>query len=180
MKNILLGVTGSIAAYKACELISLLKKKGMSVRCVLSRDAGKFVTPLTMETLTGKKVGSDMFELPEERNPEHISLADEADVILVAPATADIIGKIASGICDDLLSCTVCAASSPVILAPAMNDRMYNNPIVQDKITYLKSKGYHFVDPIKGNLACGREGMGHLASLEDIIKKTEEVLSGAS
>ena len=177
-KNILLGVTGSIASYKACDLISLLRKKGHSVRCVMSRDAKWFVTPLTLETLTGKKVVEDMFRLPEVREPVHISLADEADLILIAPATADIIGKIASGIADDMLACTVCASDCPVVFAPAMNDRMYKNPVVQDKIQYLREKGYHFIDPVEGHLACDREGMGHLAPLEKIIEEAEKVLAG--
>ncbi|MBD3379024.1 MAG: phosphopantothenoylcysteine decarboxylase [Candidatus Omnitrophica bacterium] len=177
MKNILLGVTGSIAAYKACELVSIFRKKGMSVRCALSGDAEKFVTALTFETLTGKKAAKDLFALPDTRSPEHISLAEEADIVLIAPATADIIGKIASGICDDVLTCAVCASSSPVVIAPAMNDNMYRNPVLGDKIQYLRSKGYHFVDPVEGNLACGRKGIGHLAPLEEIVKKTEEVLA---
>ena len=176
-RNILLGVTGSIAGYKACELIGLFRKKGYEVRCVMSADAKWFVTPLTLETLTGKKVAMDMFSLPEEREPAHISLAEEADVILVAPATADIIGKVAAGICDDILACTVCAATAPVIFAPAMNDNMYNNPVVQDKIGYLREKGYHFIEPVVGHLACGREGVGHLAPLETIVEETEKLLT---
>jgi phosphopantothenoylcysteine decarboxylase/phosphopantothenate--cysteine ligase len=177
-KNILLGVTGSIASYKACDLVGLLRKKGHSVRCVMSRDAKWFVTPLTLETLTGQKVVEDMFRLPENRDPIHVSLADEADIILIAPATADVIGKVASGIADDMLTCTICASDCPVVFAPAMNDRMYNNPIVQDKIQYLREKGYHFIDPVVGHLACGREGIGHLAPLERIVEKTEKILAG--
>jgi phosphopantothenoylcysteine decarboxylase/phosphopantothenate--cysteine ligase len=176
-KNILLGVTGSIAGYKACELISLLRKKDHSVRCVMSKDAKWFVTPLTLQTLSGKEVASKMFPPPDKHDPLHISLADEADLILIAPATADVIGKLASGVCDDILACTVFASDCPVVLAPAMNDKMYNNAIVQDKIAYLKKKGYHFVDPVVGHLACGREGIGHLAPLETIIKKVESVLA---
>lgn len=175
-KNILLGVTGSIASYKACDLIGIFKKKGYSVKCVMSRDAKWFVTTHTLETLSGAKVACDMFQLPAERTPEHVSLAEEAEVVLIAPATADIIGRIASGICDDILTCTVFASDRPVIFAPAMNDKMYNNPIIQENISRLKGKGYHFVGPVAGNLACGREGMGHLAPLEEIVKKTEEIL----
>ncbi len=175
-KNILLGVTGSIAAFKACDLIGLLRKKGYSVRCVMSRDAKWFVTPLTLETLTQKKVIDDMFALPGERNPAHISLADEADLALIAPATADVIGKIAAGICDDILTCAICASDRPVAFAPAMNDTMFKNPIVQDNIKYLKEKGYHFIDPVEGHLACGREGMGHLAPLENIVDEVGKIL----
>ena len=176
-KNILLGVTGSIASYKACDLVGLLRKKGFSVRCVMSKDAEWFVTPLTLETLTGKNVVRKMFPPPEKKDPVHISLADEADLILIAPATADIIGKIASGISDDILCCTVFASDCPVVLAPAMNDKMYNNPVIQDKISYLRDKGYHFIDPVVGHLACGREGVGHLAPLDVIVKRAESILA---
>lgn len=176
-KKIILGVTGSIAAFKACDIVSLFKKKGYSVRCVMSKDAEWFITPLTLETLTGEKVAKNMFDLPEERNPLHISLAEEGSAILIAPATADIIAKIAAGICDDILTCTVMAASCPVVIAPAMNDKMYTNGIIQEKIQYLKEKGYTFVDPVVGNLACGREGVGHLAPLEKIVEETEKLLT---
>lgn len=174
--KIVLGVTASIAGFKACELIGLLRKKGYAVKCVMSPDAKWFVAPLTLETLSGEKVVSDMFSLPGERSPAHISLAEEADLILVAPATADIIAKVAAGICDDILTCTVCASSAPVVFAPAMNDNMYSNPVIQDKINYLRGKGYHFIDPVKGPLACGREGVGRLAPLETIVEKAESLL----
>ena len=176
-KTIVLGVTGSIASYKACEVISILRKKKYTVKCVMSPDAKWFITPLTLETLTNEKVVEDMFSLPENRDPVHISLADEADAILVAPATADIIGKVASGICDNVLTCIIAASGAPVIFAPAMNDKMFTNPIVQDKISYLKEKGYYFIDPVEGHLACGREGIGHLADVETIVSETEKILS---
>lgn len=175
-KNILLGVTGSIAAFKACDLVGLLRKKGYSVRCAMSPDAKWFVTPLTLETLTGKTVATDMFALPENRDPYHISLAEEADLILISPATADIIGKISSGIASDILTCTVFASESPVVFAPAMNDIMFKNPIVQENIKYLKEKGYHFVGPVEGHLACGHEGIGHLSPLETIVEEVEKIL----
>lgn len=176
-KKILLGVTGSIASYKACDLIGFFRKKGFTVRCVMSRDAGRFITPLTLETLSGEKVISRMFRLPDNRDPIHVSLADEADLILIAPATADIIAKIAAGLCDDILTCTVCASDRPVLFAPAMNDKMFNNPIVQEKIKYLREKGYHFIDPVEGRLACGREGIGHLAPLGKIVEEAERILA---
>lgn len=175
-KTVVLGITASIAAYKACDLIGILRKKGYSVKCVLTPDAKWFVTPTTIETLSGEKAVDSMFERPERREVAHISLADRADVILIVPATADIICKIAAGICDDILSCTVAAAKCPTVFAPAMNDRMYSNPIIQDKMAYLKEKGYHFVDPIEGHLACGREGMGHLALPETIVDRVEKIL----
>ena len=176
-KNVLLGVTGSIAAYKACELVGKFRKAGFSVRCIMSRDAGYFITPLTLEVLSGKKVVSDMFSRPEKLDPAHISLTDEADVILIAPASADAIGKIASGICDDIVTCSVAAAGCPVVVAPAMNDRMYTNPVIQDKIGYLKEKGFIFIDPVKGHLACGREGVGRLAPLDRIVEETQKALA---
>jgi len=143
----------------------------------MSPDAAKFVKPLVFDTLSGQKTVTKMFRSSEIRNPEHIALSEEADIILVAPATADIIGKVASGIADDILSCTICATDRPVVFAPAMNDKMFNNPIVQDKIKYLREKGYHFVDPVVGQLACGREGIGHLAPLEEIVSRVEKILS---
>ena len=176
-KNIVLGITASIASYKACDLVGAFRKKGFSVQCVMSPDAKHFVTPLTLETLSGNKVVDSMFSLPDNREPIHISLADKADIVLIAPATADIIGKLAAGICDDILTCTVCATKAPVLLAPAMNDNMFNNAIVQDKIEYLKGKGYKFIAPVKGHLACGREGIGHLAPLEDIVAATEKAIN---
>lgn len=176
-KRIILGVTASIASFKACDLIGLLRKKGHSVRCVLSRDAKWFVAPLVLETLTGENVVGEMFNLNDNRSPVHISLSDEADLVLVAPATCDVICKVAAGICDDILLCTICSTDKPVVFAPAMNDKMFTNPIVQEKIAYLKKKGYHFVDPVKGHLACDREGIGHLAPLEKIVKEVNRILS---
>lgn len=176
MKKILLAITASIAGYKACEIIGVLRKKDHNVKCIMSKDAKWFVTAMTLETLSGNKVVSDMFSLPEKRIPEHISLADEADIILVAPATADIIAKVACGICDDIVSCTICASDKPVVFAPAMNDKMYNNPIVQGNIRKLKNLGYYFVGPINGHLACGRQGEGHLASPKDIVDFTEDII----
>jgi len=139
--------------------------------------AEQFITALTLETLTNKKVVRDMFSLPIERAPAHISLAEEADIILVAPASANMIAKCAAGISDDALSCTIAAADCPVIFAPAMNDKMFTNVILQEKIEYLKTKGYHFVDPVEGHLACGRTGMGHLAPIEQIVEKAEGFLA---
>ncbi|MDD4957374.1 MAG: flavoprotein [Candidatus Omnitrophica bacterium] len=176
-KVVLLGVTGSIAAYKSCEMIRLFRHKGYEVRCVMSRDADKFITRLTLETLSGKEAFSDMFRMPDKRKPEHISLAEEADIILIAPATADIIAKTAAGLCDDLLSCVICAYKGPVVFAPAMNDNMFDNPIIQDKIEYLRNKGYYFVSPVKGPLACGKTGIGHLAPVETIVLETEKILA---
>ena len=175
MRNVLLAVTASIAGYKACEIISVLRKRSYDVKCMMSKDAKWFVTEMTLETLSGNKVVSDMFSLPKNRSPEHISLAEGSDIILVAPATADIIAKVACGICDDIVSCTICAADKPVIFAPAMNDNMYKNPIVQENIQKLKDSGYYFVGPVEGHLACGRQGEGHIASPEEIVNFTENI-----
>ncbi len=172
-KTVILGISASIAAYKSCEIIRSLVKKKVNVKCVLSRDASNFITPLTLESLSGNKVHSDMFALPDERKIEHISLADEADCVLIAPATADIIARIASGMADDILASVVCtaAAQRPIVIAPAMNSNMYKNPILQDKIAYLKEKGFHFIGPEEGSLACGTEGRGRFASEEKIVSE---------
>ena len=175
-RNIILGISGSIAAYKAASLITNLRKKGFNVISILTKEAEKFITPLTIETLSGNKVYTDMFELPEKREVVHVSLAKIADIIVISPATANIIGKIASGISDDLLTCAVISSKSPVLFAPAMNDNMYRNKITQKNIQNLKKIGYEFIDPTYGHLACGYEGVGHLADINQIIKKIEKIL----
>jgi len=174
--SVILGVTGSIAAYKACELVSLFKKDGFDVTVLLTKEALEFVTPLTFETLSGNKVVTDMFALPGSRCPIHTSLADKADIILIAPATANLIGKLACGICDDILSCTVFASNAPVLIAPAMNDKMYRHSIVQANIEKLKKTGYHFIGPIKGHLACGHEDIGHIAGSANIVHEAKRLL----
>jgi phosphopantothenoylcysteine decarboxylase/phosphopantothenate--cysteine ligase len=176
IKTVILGVTGSIAAYKACELTSLLKKEGFDVRVILTKEAKEFVTSLTLQTLSQNKVITDMFESPEEWSPVHTSLAKAADLVLIAPATANIIAKIASGICDDMLTCTVFATEAPVVIAPAMNDKMFEHRITQENIAKLKKIGYHFVGPIKGHLSCGCEGMGHIAGISDIVTKVKRLM----
>lgn len=175
-KNIVLGITGSIAAYKACDLINLLKKKGHDVTCIMTKDAEEFITPLTLETLSQNKVYKNMFELPEKREVVHISLSKKADIIVICPATANIIAKTAAGIADDLLTCTVISSRCPTLIAPAMNDNMYKNTITQENIKKLKKHNFKFVDPIRGHLACGYEGIGHLADLNQIIKQIEKIL----
>jgi len=176
VKTILLGITGSIAAYKACGLITRLVKKGYNVICVTTAEAEEFITALTLETLSGNKVYRDMFRLPEKREIAHVSLARKADVIVICPATANIIAKLASGICDDLLTSTVISSTSPVLVAPAMNDKMYRNKITRRNMQELKKAGYAFIDPVRGQLACGYVGLGHLADTGHIIKKIEKIL----
>lgn len=178
-KTVIIGITGSIAAYKACGLISALRKKGREVICVLTGEAGEFVTPLTLETLSGNKVYRDMFELPDRREVAHVSLAKRADLIVLCPATANIIGKLAGGICDDLLTCTVISSAGPVLIVPAMNERMYRHKIVQKNIRELEKTGYKFIHPIRGRLACGTVGEGHLADPGNIMKGIDKILAGS-
>jgi phosphopantothenoylcysteine decarboxylase/phosphopantothenate--cysteine ligase len=176
-KNIVLGVTGGIAAYKALELTRLIKKEGACVWPIMTNSATKLITPLSFETLAGKPVLYDLFATGGGSNISHIELADRADLLVIAPATANIIGKIASGIADDLLSTVVMATGAKVLIAPAMNHRMYENPIVKGNIERLRAQGYCFVGPAEGELACGWEGMGRLAPLEEIMEGIEECLS---
>ncbi|MCX8093780.1 MAG: bifunctional phosphopantothenoylcysteine decarboxylase/phosphopantothenate--cysteine ligase CoaBC [Candidatus Goldbacteria bacterium] len=168
--SILLGITGSIAAYKACDLVRIFRELDFTVFCVMTACAEKFITPLTLKTLSCNPVFTDMFF--DAKNPGastiHIDLAKDCDVILVAPATANIIGKVASGIADDLLSTVIMATDKKVIFAPAMNTNMWNNKIVQENVDKLKKAGYLFVGPKKGKLACGDYGEGHIAEIEEI------------
>ena len=168
-KQIGIGVTGSIAAYKAAEIVSCLSQQGANVTVVMTAGAAKFVTPLTFQTLSHHKVIIDLFTEDYAFDPQHIALAEKLDALLIAPASGNIIGKIASGIADDALTTLVMSVqASRVIIAPAMNERMYLNPIVQDNIKRLKKQGYHFIEPAKGHLACG-SGIGRLADFDTII-----------
>ena len=175
-KNIILGVTASIAIYKACEIVRRLKDKNFSVTVVMTEEAEEFIKPALFAHLSGNKVYRGFFVEPGGWEVEHVSLAQKAGLVLIAPATANIIGKIAAGICDDLLTCVVCAARAPVLICPAMNENMYKNRIVQDNIKKLKSLGYRFVEPKTGRLACGKVGMGCLAEVEEIVKAVEKIL----
>lgn len=175
-KKILLGVTGGIAAYKALELISLLKKSGAEVKVIMTKAACEFVTPLSFQTLSQNMVATDMFEEPKAWEVRHISLAKWADIVVVAPATANIIGKMANGIADDMLSTVLMACKAPIMVAPAMNTAMYENPVTQRNIKTLKELGMKFVEPSEGMLACGDEGKGRLASPELIYNKIVETL----
>jgi len=176
-KKILVGVTGGIAAYKAAELVSSLRRNGASVRVIMTQAATKFVTPITFQTLSGFPVRSELFVDWSQDFIPHIANADWADVVAIVPATANIIGKIAHGIADDLLTTTVMAAEVPVILAPAMNEKMYKNPVFQRNIKLLQSMGYHFVEPEVGRLACEQIGKGRLASIDKIIEHIEMLTS---
>lgn len=174
-KNILIGITGGIAAYKICSLIRLYKKARANVRVVVTPNALNFVTKLTLQTLSGNEVYVDNFEINEYK-PEHISLC-ESDIFVIAPASANTISKMANGICDNLLLSTACAFSKPILLAPAMNTNMWNNPFVQENITKLKKNGYNILNPDTGYLACGTTGIGRMAEIEDIFETTSKILS---
>jgi phosphopantothenoylcysteine decarboxylase/phosphopantothenate--cysteine ligase len=161
-KEIILGVTGGIAVYKAVELLRLLTRAGATVHVIMTASAREFVTPLTFQTLSMNPVHTELFNLISEREISHISLADRADLFIIAPATANVIGKLANGIADDMLTTTVMATKAPVLIAPAMNVNMYQNPIYRGNESRLKEHGYLFVEPVKGLLACGWEGDGKL------------------
>jgi phosphopantothenoylcysteine decarboxylase / phosphopantothenate---cysteine ligase len=176
-KKIVLGVTGGIAAYKAAELIRELVRAGARVYVIMTRSAREFVTPLTFQTLSGNPVSTELFSLIEESEIGHISLADRADILVIAPATANIIGKIAGGIADDMLSTVVLATKAPVLLAPAMNVHMWENPTCRENIQKLRARGYRFIDPEAGELACGYEGKGRLAEVSAITEEIRSLLA---
>lgn len=176
-KNIIVGVSGGIAAYKACDLVRKLVLGGADVRVVMTKNAQQFVTPLTFQTLSNNRVSIDLFDLQRESEISHIALADNADLIVVAPATATLIGKAANGIADNLLNAIILATKSPVLFCPAMNVNMYNNSIVQDNIKKLKKHGYDVLEPGEGSLACGWEGKGRLPDTKIIIAEIERALS---
>lgn len=179
-KKIVIGITGGIAAYKAAEVVSSLVKRGAQVKVIMTAHAMEFIKPLTLETLSGNPVYYDMFSRPGAWEIDHISLAKWADLLVVVPATANILGKVAHGIADDLLSTTIMATRAQVIFAPAMNTNMYTNPIVQENISFLKSKGYMFIPPAAGRLACGDYGEGKLADIQDILDVIENYFSRKS
>lgn len=174
-KNIVLAVCGSISAYKSADIANMLTKKGFDVNIIITKSALEFITIPTLQTLSKNKVITNVFD---DYNPEevtHIALAKKADLFLIAPASADIIGKVANGIADDIVSTTVLATKAPVYIAPAMNTNMYTNPIVQHNIAKLKKFSYTFIEPGSGLLACGDTGVGKLAKVEDIIQIVEDV-----
>ncbi len=175
-KKIVLCVTGAISAYKALELARLLVKAEATVLPVMTESAGEFISALSLSTLAKNRARTGLFEIAGEGRISHIDLAQTADLIIVAPATADIIGKAASGICDDLVSTVIAAATAPVLFAPSMNCHMWENPIVRGNVEKLKTLGYHFVGPAEGELACGYEGLGRLSPVEDIMEAAEEAL----
>lgn len=176
-KNIVVGITGGIACYKTANLVSLLKKEGANVNVIMTKNSQQFITPLTLRTLSQNPVVVDMFKETDHYEVKHISLAEKADLVVIVPATANIIGKVANGIADDMLSTVIMATTSPVLFAPAMNNNMYNNKIVQSNISKLKNYGYKFVSPVVGHLACGTKAIGRLAKVEQILEEIKKELN---
>jgi phosphopantothenoylcysteine decarboxylase/phosphopantothenate--cysteine ligase len=175
-KHVLVGVTGGISAYKACELVRRLMKKSFKVTVMMTKEAAQFVTELTFRNLTNQPVFTDMFSKDVAWDPCHISLAESADLVAIVPATANFIGKIANGICDDLPSCVVMATRAKILVAPAMNDNMFLHPAFKSNLNTIKKFGYTVVSPVKGRLACGKTGIGHLAEVETIALQIEKLL----
>lgn len=175
-KTVILGVTGSIAAYKAVDIASQLSRAGVKVDVVMTEKATKFVSPLSFRAITGRAVATDMFDASSELNVTHIALARAADVVAIAPATANVIAKLAAGIADDVLCCTVLATNAPVVIAPAMDANMYENPVTQENVSRLKKRGFIFVGPKFGKLVSGVEGLGRFANTGEIIGVISQVL----
>ena len=179
-KTVILGITGSIAAYKAADIASKLTQAGAEVRVVMTESAARFITPLTLSSITGRPVVTGMWELASEFSIEHVALAEAADVVVIAPATAHIIAHLAAGIADDMLSCTVLATSVPIILAPAMDVNMFKNPVTQENLAKLKARGFIIVGPGYGRLASDKIGLGRLAEISQILDTTKQVLGRSS
>lgn len=176
-KKILLGVTGSIACYKACDLVRQLRAEGAIVQVVMTKAATQFVTPLTFQALSENKVRTDIFNLTDESEMGHIQLAAWPDLIVIAPVTADFISRVAVGLCDDLLSTLLCVTRAPVLMAPAMNVYMYENAIIQENVAKLKKHGYQFIGPASGDLACGYNGSGRLVEPAEIVSHIKKIIS---
>src|SRR3954470_13003974 len=176
-KTVVLGVTGSIAAYKSAELASLLVKQGHEVFVVMTRDAAEFITPLTLQTLSKNPVTTSFFDEKESWRPGHIDLADRANLLLIAPATANIIAELAHGLAGHPLAAIALATRAPILIAPAMNGKMWENPATQENVATLKSRGVEFIGPEEGMLACGYEGVGRLWKVDDIAFRAEFLLA---
>jgi phosphopantothenoylcysteine decarboxylase/phosphopantothenate--cysteine ligase len=176
-KEIIVAVCGGIAAHKVADLVSKLVQSGAGVSVVMTDAAQKFVTPLTFQALSARPVRTSTWELQDSSDPQHISLTERSDLLLVAPATADIIAKVAHGICDDLVSVMIAAAACPVVFAPAMNNRMWDNPIALENVTKLKSHGYQFIGPEAGWLACRNVGAGRMTEPAEIVERIGAMLA---
>ncbi len=177
-KTVLLCVTGSIAAYRACDLVRELRSEGANVVCLMTEAAKRFVAPLTFRSISGNPVYSDPFSDQEDWSVLHTTLADRADLILIAPATADILARLAGGFASDLVTSVVLASRAKVLIAPAMNDHMFAHPITQENIEKLQGIGYQFVEPIEGDLVCGRIGVGHIADNNTVLDAARKILHG--
>lgn len=176
----MLGVSGSIAAYKSADLVSRLAKSGHEVHVVMTRDAAEFITPLTLQVLSRQPVTTSLYDEKESWHPGHIELADKADLLVVAPATANVVAKFANGIADDALGAIHLATRAPVLMAPAMNGKMWEHPATQANVETLKNRGVNFIGPEDGLLACGYEGVGRLWPVEEIQEKIESILGRPS
>jgi phosphopantothenoylcysteine decarboxylase/phosphopantothenate--cysteine ligase len=177
-KTIVLGITGSIAAYKAAEIASQLTQAGAKVNVIMTKEAIQFISPVTLRAITGRHVVTEMYNLASEFNIDHVSLAEAADIVVIAPATANIIAKLAAGIADDMLCCTVLATKAPVLIAPAMETNMYNNPVTQGNLSKLKARDFVIIAPATGWLASGKEGLGRLADTDNIMGNIRQALGG--
>jgi phosphopantothenoylcysteine decarboxylase/phosphopantothenate--cysteine ligase len=177
-KTIVLGITGSIAAYKAAEIASQLTQAGAKVNVIMTKEAIQFISPVTLRAITGRPAVTEMYNLASEFSIDHVSLAEAADIVVIAPATANIIAKLAAGIADDMLCCTVLATKAPVLIAPAMETNMYNNPVTQDNLSKLKARDFVIIAAATGWLASGKEGPGRLADTNNIIGSIRQVLGG--
>ena len=178
-REFIVAVCGGISAYKSADLVSKLAQAGAGVTVVMTRSAQQFVTPLTFQALSGRPVRTDTFDLPESSDPQHIGLTERADLMIVAPATANIIAKAAHGICDDLVSVMICAAACPVVFCPAMNNRMWDNAVTQENCRKLASLGYPFIGPESGWLACRSIGSGRMSDAPKIIEQITPLLGAA-
>ncbi|HBF12509.1 MAG TPA: hypothetical protein DDW49_03825 [Deltaproteobacteria bacterium] len=174
--TVVVGVSGGIACYKTAELVRLLAKNNFNVHVVMTKAATEFVTPLTFQALSVNPVHTDIFDLTQESEMGHIELADNAKLVVIAPATANLLAKASHGICDDLLTTLICVTRAPILLAPSMNCHMWANKIVQKNVRELKKNGFLFVGPDEGSLACGYEGMGRMAEPEEILKSIQKII----
>ena len=177
MSRIILGITGSIAAYKAADIASLLTKAGHRVTCVLTKEALEFVTPLTLQVLSKNPVVSDLFAEKEGWQPGHIQLADKANLLLIAPATANVLAAMTHGFANDALTAIALATRAPILIAPAMNGKMWEHVATQENVAKLRSRGVKFIEPASGMLACGYEGVGRLAPVEEIVEAAKAILN---
>ncbi|HEV8607402.1 MAG TPA: flavoprotein [Tepidisphaeraceae bacterium] len=179
-RELILGICGGIAAYKSAEICSKLVQRGAGVTVAMTKDAEKFITPLTFQALSARPVHTDTFTLLDSSDPQHISLTERADLMLIAPATANMLAKVAHGLCDDLISLMISAAACPVVFCPSMNNRMWENPINQENVQKLQQLGYTFLGPDSGWLACRNVGSGRLADPQNIIDEVTKMLTDSA